>query len=328
MESRKILIIQTAFLGDVILATPLIETLSDAFPYAQIDFLLKKGNEALLKEHPKLGRVRIFDKSQKRKSLLGLIQEIRKEKYDLVLNLHRFASSGLITVLSGASETRGFSKNPLSIFYSKRFKHSINNGLHEVDRNLSLINDLVDIQQRRPQLYPTQSDIDFVSQWKNEPYYCLAPASVWFTKQAPPAVWQYVMEKFDEEGVQFFLLGGPADSELCESIKLISQRNNVHNLAGKLSLMQSAALMKDAKRNFVNDSGPLHIAAAGNAPVSAFFCSTIPEFGFGPLSDDSTVIEVKDLACRPCGLHGHKACPKGHFQCGNGLMEAMNHTPN
>ncbi|MFM1916207.1 MAG: hypothetical protein RLZZ531_1876 [Bacteroidota bacterium] len=328
MESRKILIIQTAFLGDVILATPLIETLSDAFPYAQIDFLLKKGNEALLKEHPKLSRVRIFDKSQKRKSLLGLIQEIRKEKYDLVLNLHRFASSGLITVLSGASETRGFSKNPFSIFYSKRFKHSINNGLHEVDRNLSLINDLVDIQQRRPQLYPTKSDLDFVSQWKNEPYYCLAPASVWFTKQAPPAVWQYVMEKFDEEGVQFYLLGGSADSELCESIKFICQRSNVHNLAGKLSLMQSAALMKDAKRNFVNDSGPLHIASAGNAPVSAFFCSTIPEFGFGPLSDDSTVIEVKDLACRPCGLHGHKACPKGHFQCGNGLMEAMNHTPN
>jgi heptosyltransferase-2 len=173
-------------------------------------------------------------------------------------------------------------------------------------------------------LYPSQADLDFVTQWKNETYYCLAPASVWFTKQAPPAVWQYVMEKFDEEGVRFYLLGGPNDYELCESIKLISQRNNVHNLAGKLSLMQSAALMKDAKRNFVNDSGPLHIASAGNAPVSAFFCSTISEFGFGPLSNDSSVIEVKNLACRPCGLHGHTACPKGHFHCGNGLIEAMN----
>jgi ADP-heptose:LPS heptosyltransferase len=324
MATKKILIIQTAFLGDVILATPLIESLSITFPSARIDFLLKKGNEALLDEHPKLRRVLIFDKSNKRKSLLDLIKEIRKEQYDLVLNLHRFASSGLITVLSGAKETRGFSKNPFSFFYSKRFKHSIANGQHEVDRNISLITDITDIQQRRPQLYPRASDIDFVSQWKNEPYYCLAPASVWFTKQAPPAVWQYVMEKFDEEGVQFYLLGGPDDHELCEGIKLVSQRSNVHNLAGKLSLMQSAALMKDATRNFVNDSGPLHIASAGNAPVSAFFCSTIPEFGFGPLSDDSTVIEVKNLACRPCGLHGHKACPKGHFQCGNGLIEALN----
>ena len=324
METKKILIIQTAFLGDVILATPLIESLSTSFPSAQIDFLLKKGNEALLYEHPKLGRVLIFDKSKKRKSLIQLIQEIRKEKYDLVLNLHRFASSGLITILSGAKETRGFSKNPFSFLYTQRFTHSISNGNHEVDRNLSLISDLVKNPQRRPQLYPSQIDLDFVSQWKNAPYYCLAPASVWFTKQAPPAVWQYVMEKFDEEGVQFYLLGGPDDHELCEGIKLISQRNNVHNLAGKLSLMQSAALMKDAKRNFVNDSGPLHIASAGNAPVSAFFCSTIPEFGFGPLSDDSNVIEVKHLDCKPCGLHGHKSCPKGHFQCGNGLIEAMN----
>jgi heptosyltransferase-2 len=255
---------------------------------------------------------------------LNLTQEIREEKYDLVLNLHRFASSGLITIFSGASETRGFSKNPFSFLFSKRFKHSVNNGQHEVDRNLSLITDLVEKPQRRPQLYPSQADLDFVTQWKNETYYCLAPASVWFPKQAPPAVWQYVMEKFDEEGVRFYLLGGPNDYELCESIKLISQRNNVHNLAGKLSLMQSAALMKDAKRNFVNDSGPLHIASAGNAPVSAFFCSTISEFGFGPLSNDSSVIEVKNLACRPCGLHGHTACPKGHFHCGNGLIEAMN----
>ena len=324
MGTNKILIIQTAFLGDVILATPLIESLSSTFPSAQIDFLLKKGNEALLDEHPKLRRVLIFDKANKRKSLLNLTQEIREEKYDLVLNLHRFASSGLITIFSGASETRGFSKNPFSFLFSKRFKHSVNNGQHEVDRNLSLITDLVEKPQRRPQLYPNQADLDFVTQWKNEPYYCLAPASVWFTKQAPPAVWQYVMEKFDEEGVRFYLLGGPNDYELCESIKLISQRNNVHNLAGKLSLMQSAALMKDAKRNFVNDSGPLHIASAGNAPVSAFFCSTISEFGFGPLSDDSSVIEVKNLACRPCGLHGHTACPKGHFHCGNGLIEAMN----
>jgi len=324
MGTKKILIIQTAFLGDVILATPLIESLSSTFPSAHIDFLLKKGNEALLSEHPKLRRVIIFDKSQKRKSLLDLIQDIRKEKYDLVLNLHRFASSGLMTILSGAKATRGFSKNPFSFLYTQRFAHSIMNGKHEVDRNLSLISDLVEVPQRRPQLYPSKEDQDFVSQWKNEAYFCLAPASVWFTKQAPPAVWQYVMEKFDEEGVQFYLLGGPADQELCEGIKLLSQRNNVHNLAGKLSLMQSAALMKDAKRNFVNDSGPLHIASAGNAPVSAFFCSTTPEFGFGPLSDDSNVIEVKNLDCKPCGLHGHKACPKGHFQCGNGLIEAMN----
>jgi heptosyltransferase-2 len=88
-------------------------------------------------------------------------------------------------------------------------------------------------------------------------------------------------------------------------------------LAGKLTLLQSAALMRDSKMNYVNDSGPLHFASALNAPVTAFFCSTTPEFGFGPLSDLSEIIEVKNLACKPCGLHGHKECPQGHFNCGN-----------
>lgn len=320
----KVLIIQTAFLGDVILATPLIENIHQQFPHAQIDFLVKKGNESLFKEHPILHQTYLFDKSQKRKSLLALVRQIRKEGYDLVLNLHRFSSSGLLTILSGAKETRGFSKNPFSFLFSKRFPHHLENGTHEVDRNLALISDLVSEPMRRPQLYPSIADFQTTANYKTANYYCLAPASVWYTKQAPPAVWQYLIEKHDEENHVFYLLGGPDDEELCASIQSTSQRVNVINLAGKLSLMQSAALMKDAKRNFVNDSGPLHLASAMNAPVTAFFCSTVPAFGFGPLSDDSSVIEVNDLACRPCGLHGHKACPKGHFQCGNGLVEAMN----
>lgn len=320
----KVLIIQTAFLGDVILATPLIENIHQQFPNAQIDFLVKKGNESLLKDHPFLRKTYVFDKSQKRKSLISLLSQIRKESYDLVLNLHRFSSSGLLTILSGAKETRGFSKNPFSFLFNKRFPHEMGNGTHEVDRNLVLISDLVSEPKRRPQLYPTPADFQMISSYKTANYYCLAPASVWFTKQAPPAVWQYLIEKHDEENHIFYLLGGPDDEELCSSIQFTSQRTNVINLAGKLSLMQSAALMKDAKRNFVNDSGPLHLASAMNAPVSAFFCSTVPAFGFGPLSDDASILEVKDLACRPCGLHGHKACPKGHFQCGTGLVKAMN----
>jgi heptosyltransferase-2 len=78
--------------------------------------------------------------------------------------------------------------------------------------------------------------------------------------------------------------------------------------------------MKNALRNYVNDSGPLHLTSAMNAPVSAFFCSTIPDFGFGPLSEDAQVIATtENLSCRPCGSHGFKVCPKGHFKCGRGI---------
>ena len=112
-----------------------------------------------------------------------------------------------------------------------------------------------------------------------------------------------------------YLLGGKDDFELCESILNDASMESIINLSGKLNLLESAALIQKATRTFVNDSGPLHLASAVNAPVTAFFCSTVPNFGFGPLSDDSEVKEVEDLECRPCGLHGHKSCPKGHFNC-------------
>jgi heptosyltransferase-2 len=90
----------------------------------------------------------------------------------------------------------------------------------------------------------------------------------------------------------------------------------VENLAGTLSFLQSAALMAGAEMNYVNDSAPLHMASAMNAPTTAVFCSTVGSFGFTPLADVQRVVETNhSLPCRPCGLHGHQACPQGHFRC-------------
>ena len=319
---KKVLIIQTAFLGDVILATPLIANLKLKFPQAEIDFLVKKGNEELLNNHPDLRQVFTFDKKKKRSEILRLIQLFRKNKYDLVINLHRFASSGLLTVLSGAKRKIGFQKNPFSFLYSKAYPHQMDQGLHEVDRNLNLISDLLIPTVRRPALYPKDSDLKSVEEFQKQAYYCLAPASVWFTKQAPEAVWVQLMKQLNETGASIYLIGGPDDKNLLDQIIETSKVKAV-NLAGKLSIMQSAALMKGATRAFVNDSGPLHIASAMNTPVTAFFCSTVSDFGFGPLSDDAKILEIKDLACRPCGLHGHKTCPEGHFKCGIGLLQLL-----
>jgi heptosyltransferase-2 len=112
-------------------------------------------------------------------------------------------------------------------------------------------------------------------------------------------------------------LGAPGDTDLCEQIKSQSKHKQINVLAGKLSLLQSCALMKEPKMNYVNDSAPLHLASSVNAPVTAFFASTVPAFGFGPLSDNSTTLGLDGLDCRPCGLHGYKECPKGHFKCGH-----------
>ncbi len=313
---EKILIIQTAFLGDVILATPVVSELKRIFPNAQIDFLVKKGNQSLLENNPHLSTVYTFDKSNgKWKDILRLSKEFRSQTYDLIINLQRFASSGVISLLSRGKKIYGFKKNPLSFLYSKKFPHEIGDGTHEVERNLSIIREFGAKKLVRPSLFPSHADEEKVKPYKKEKYFCLAPASVWFTKQLPEHKWIELTNKLPETST-IYLIGAPNDTELCERIIEQSKRTNIHSLCGKLTLLQSASLMEGAEMNYVNDSGPLHLASSVNANVTAFFCSTIPDFGFGPLSDNSTMKEVKNLSCRPCGIHGHKECPKRDFKCG------------
>lgn len=322
---KKVLIIQTAFLGDVILATPVISELKRIFPTCQIDFLLRKGNESLLANNPHLQNVLILDKSKgKYQSILGLIKQVRRIKYDLVINLHRFGSSGIIASFSGAKKIYGFNKNPFSFLYSKKFEHSLRNKQHEVERNLSIIKEFGAVAIRRPELFPSKEDEEIVAQIMTPPFYCMAPASVWFTKQLPLSKWVELINFYNQIGT-VYILGGKGDHQFCEEIIAKTKAKTSINLAGQLNLLESAALMSKAERNFVNDSGPLHIASAMNAPVTAFFCSTVLDFGFGPLSDDSNVFEINEqLDCRPCGLHGYKECPKGHFKCGNSIDLQLN----
>jgi lipopolysaccharide heptosyltransferase II len=321
---KKILIIQTAFIGDVVLATALIEKLHRHFPGAQIDFMVRKGNESLLLNHPWLHAVLVWDKKKnKQLNLLKMLRKIRKEQYDQVINVQRFAATGLLTALSGAKERIGFDKNPFSFLFTRKVVHLVSDGqipLHEVERNMALISHFTDGNQERPRLYPSAADEEKVNVYKQNPYITISPASVWFTKQYPAEKWIDLIQSLSGS-LQIFLLGAPSDSQLCESIKQSSGKGNISNLAGKLSFLQSAALMKGAVMNYVNDSAPLHFASAVNAPVTAIYCSTIPAFGFGPLSDVQYIVETREpLDCRPCGLHGYKACPRGHFRCAWGIQ--------
>lgn len=314
---NKFLIIQTAFIGDVILATSVVEKLHQYYSESKIDFLLRKGNEGLLENHPVIDTLLIWDKkNSKYDNLKSISKSVKNTQYDVIINLHRFASSGLITAFSGAKQKLGYKKNPLSFSFTKKFEHNIGDGTHETERNQQLIADLTDKHTLRPVLYPTNKDYNVIEEYKISDYVCIAPTSVWFTKQLPKEQWVKLIDKLNDKLI-VYLMGGPDDTEQCEIIKQLSKNKNVVNLSGKLSLLSSAALMQQAKMNYVNDSAPLHIASAMNAPVTAYFCSTTPAFGFGPLSDDSKIIEVNEhLDCRPCGLHGKKVCPEKHFDCG------------
>ena len=313
---QKFLVRQTAFIGDVVLATALLEKLHAFFPEAQIDFLVRKGNEALLAGHPWLHQVLVWDKKQnKLKNLRVMGRRIRRERYDTVINVQRFAATGLLTMFSGAKATIGFDKNPFSRFFTHRIPHVITGGTHEIDRNQTLISAFTDDQPARPRLYPTAEDSEAVRAYKRAPYITISPASVWFTKQYPGDKWADLIRMIPP-GYKIFLLGAPSDRPLTQSIVARAGTANIVDLSGELSFLRSAALMRDAVMNYVNDSAPMHFASAVNAPVTAVYCSTIPAFGFGPLSDRKFIVEIKEaLDCRPCGLHGYRACPRGHFNC-------------
>ncbi|NPA37291.1 MAG: glycosyltransferase family 9 protein [Chlorobi bacterium] len=314
---KKILIIQTAFIGDVILATPVVEKLKIFFPEAEVDFLVRKGNETLFKNNPNINRVLILDKSQKKYiHLAAVIKEIRKREYDLVVNLQRYATTGTITVLSGAKMTVGFSENPMSFLFTRKIAHGMSTKKktkHEVERNLELIEEFTDDSMVRPKLYITEEDAKKIQ--APEKYYCIAPNSVLKTKEYPQEKWVELIKELTSDAA-VYILGAPGEMEKSRKLFEKVKNYNVQNLTGKLSFLESAALMKGAKMNFTNDSAPLHLASAVNAPVRALFLSTSPILGFTPLSENSMVIETKrELSCKPCGMTGKKECPEGHFMC-------------
>lgn len=320
----KILIIQTAFLGDVILATALVEKIAQHYPDASIHFLLRAGNEAVLQNNPHISRVWIWEKRvQKYPNLIRLIGNIRNQHFDWVINVNRFSAAGLITLLSGSRLRSGFDKNPFSLFFTHRVKHKY--GLHETERNQQLVAVFTDEKSAMPRIYPAEKQKERVREFQNVPYVCLAPASVWFTKQWPAEKWIELMQALPES-FSIYLLGSNSDHELCEQILKKSAKASARNLAGYLNIGESAALMAGARMNFVNDSAPMHIASAVNAPTTAIYCSTIPQFGFGPLADDSTIVQTKEkLDCRPCGVHGKKECPENHFLCAQSIaIEQLN----
>ena len=192
-----------------------------------------------------------------------------------------------------------------------------------------------------PKLYPTNSDYEKVKLYQAEKYITIAPASVWFTKQFPLTAWVSLINELKFEG-PIYILGGPTDKALGDKImnelvSLHSKTSNtsntsntttastqIINLSGELGFLASAALQQNAVLNYVNDSAPMHFCSAVNAPVVAIYCSTIPAFGFGPLSTNSFIVETQQkLSCRPCGLHGKKQCPLGHFNCAQTIENAQ-----
>jgi len=318
---QKILVIQTAFIGDVVLATALLESLHQQYPLVAIDIVVRQGNEPLFNGHPYIHEVLIWNKKKlKYIHWLQILFKIRKANYDAVVNVQRFAATGLWTALSKAKFKIGFNKNPFSFLFTHTIQHlEIQEGMHEVNRNHQLIQVLGTIDLAMPKLYPTELDLKKIKKYQTQPYLCIAPASVWYTKQYPVEDWVPFLNALPFDG-PIYILGGAGDKKIAEKL-FKSNHQNLVNLAGELSFLAAAALQQKALLNYVNDSAPMHFASAVNAPVVAIYCSTIPEFGYGPLSKRAFVVQTQEnLVCRPCGIHGKKECPLKHFNCAHSIQ--------
>ena len=321
-QASKVLIIQTAFLGDAVLITSLLEKIRVESPSSTIHLLVRKGLEDIFKAYPQgnFGQVWTYDKSNKLKSWWALRNELTKEKFDQVFVAQRFFGMGLLSISIGAKKVVGFDKNPLSLFFDEKIKHEFGQGKHETERNTELLASWLGPQVHKPFLNASHLN-NLPVDLQAKKYLSISPGSVWETKRFPVHKWiEFIrLLPLDQEIV---LMGSAAEKHLSDEIESAFKGSgrNIHNACGRFNLQEAIAVYQHSQMSFVNDSGPLHICSAVNTPTVAIFCSTIPDFGFGPLAERHKIIEVKEkLACRPCGDHGKKSCPEIHFNCANSI---------
>lgn len=320
----KVLIIQTAFYGDVILSLPLVQILKQEKPDCDIDFMCIPKTAEILKGNPYIRDIIIFDKHGSARGISGfknLIKKVRNNKYDVVISVQRYTRSSIIAKLSGAGKRISYENSSLPHFYTDKVPYSHK---HEIIRVLELLKPLGIIKPEIivPELFPSDDDRNEVRKIfnglgiknKNE-LICVAPGSVWFTKRFPAEKFVELFNLFDKSKYKFALIGGKEDIKLCDNIIEITTNNEVYSFAGKLSILQSTELIKNCSLLISNDSAPLHIANAVKTKVIALFGSTTKEFGFYPIGENDKIIEINGLKCRPCSNHGKKSCPIQTFDC-------------
>ena len=324
-EPKKILIVQTGFIGDMILSTPVISELKERFSNSKLYLLTTPQSAVLFQNDSRLDEVLTFDKRGKYRGIFGLVkfaQIIKTYDFDVVYSLHKSYRTAVLLYLSKIKKRFGFKEAKLNILYSAVTTRSEYE--HDAIRNLAILKHIgIDPAKcNKPLSINIAESIVAELELKypiiNENYVVVAPGSVWATKRWTENGFSELVSGLLDKGHRVVLIGGPDDIQLGHNItNNINVNPNLHNLIGKLSLIESAAFISKARVAVTNDSSPLHLASASQIPVVSIFCATVPEFGFGPWMTKHKVIEVKNLECRPCGRHGGNSCPTGTHYCQN-----------
>lgn len=328
----RIAVWNTAFLGDAVLTLPLIRTLKTAYPEAEIDFYVRGGLASLFEAQPELAHVHVCDKRGKGRGLAAVLaqgREIRARRYDIWVDAHLSLRSSFMAWASRAPERVGYSEAVLSrLVFTLRTSRRFHD-FQEIERLLLLAGALgiprVILDEpglHWPELVlPARAREEASRLLKplgGRQIVGLHPGSVWPTKRWTPEGFAHVLSRALEHGAGVVLLAGPGEEDTARQVRELAgvdeDRDGFLDLSGKTSLLSLAAVLGCLDAYVTNDSGPMHLAWAQHVPVTAIFGPTVRSLGFAPRGEGSTVMEV-DEACRPCGLHGHRTCPQGHFRC-------------
>jgi lipopolysaccharide heptosyltransferase II len=317
--SEASLVIQTSFLGDTVLTTPLLAHLAECGP---VDVVTTPASSSLLAHHPAVRRCVVYDKRGAARGARGFVRlasTLRAERYRSVYLAQGSVRSGALALAAGIGDRVGFQTSAGRAFYTTRIAAPEN--IHHAARLLSLgtRDPLREISndRLRPTLYPGDAERDAVNRLlesglaTGERLIAVAPGSVWGTKRWPGYA-ALAVELSHEARV--VVIGAESDRTLAAEI-LAAAPGRAIDATGCLSLLASAELIRRADLLVTNDSLPLHLASAMNTPTVAVFGPTVPEFGFRPLASSAAVAGRAGLACRPCDRHGPRECPLGHWRC-------------
>ena len=333
--------IQTAFLGDVVLTTPLLEAL--ARRYGPVDVVTTPAAGPLLETHPAVRQVIPYDKRGTERGpggLLALARRLRAKRYDAAYLPHRSLRTAAVAWLARIPKRVGFQDGWPLLYTDVRPRPK---GLHEIDRLLALaspaptdggaaIRAVATMRSALPTLVTTREDRAATEGFLREhgvrePFVALAPGSIWGTKR-----WPYFKELAERLSARAAVVtvGGSEDVGLCEEIVRAVEggygRSRAVNACGELTLRQSVDVIRRAAVLVTNDSAPLHFAQAVETPTVAIFGSTVPAFGFAPRGARDRIVELAGLSCRPCSAHGPPSCPLGHHLCMKSLkVDAVLH---
>jgi len=304
-ETLKILVVRFSSIGDIVLTTPVVRMLKKQLN-AQVHFLTKSAYVSLLKNNPYIDSV-----YQIQNSISEVIADLKKEKYDYVIDLHSNLRTQILKFRLGMP-AKSFNKLNMEKFMLTNFKLDKMPKIHIVDRYLETVKHLgVKNDNQGLDFFLSANDkLDISIFPKN--YIVFIIGGQHATKILPNEKIISIIKKVSKP---VLLVGGPEDAHRGEEIAKAC--NKVVNTCGKYSILHSASLVQQATMVITHDTGMMHIAAAFNKKIYSVWGNTVPEFGMYPYleSEQSKRIEVKGLNCRPCSKIGYDKCPKGHFKC-------------